>query len=339
MRVTVVVPTYNRADLIAETLQSILDQTHTDWEAIVVDDGSSDSTSEIMGEWCAREPRIRYVVQENSGAQVARNRGLAEATGEIVIFNDSDDLFHPEKLADHVRMMSAQPDLDGTITQALWFKDRPEDGHKVWNRILTDQVLEHFVAQDILWGTPSGAWRREFLNRMGGWRVGVKSSQDVDFHIRAALEGHKIGIIPEVRCWIRIHDGPRVSGISRSKWIVDVVNITDFCVEEFARRGMLDDRWKHVLAANYLWCARKQARDDTLDKAREYARKGIELEPSGSKRGLLKLLMPLFLRITHHLKPFYYASYLINLALGLETKRYNWHQQYTTEDWLRASRF
>lgn len=95
-KVSVVIPTYNRADKVGKTIDSALAQTVTDLEVIVVDDGSSDATGKVLG--AAYGDRIRYFFQKNQGASVARNRGIEESRGEWIAFLDSDDLWEKDKL-------------------------------------------------------------------------------------------------------------------------------------------------------------------------------------------------------------------------------------------------
>jgi len=94
---TIIIPTYNRASFIADTLRSVLAQTFLAFELIVVDDGSKDNTAEIVEEF--PDPRIRYYLKENGERGMARNFGFARAQGEYVLFLDSDDLLHPDHLA------------------------------------------------------------------------------------------------------------------------------------------------------------------------------------------------------------------------------------------------
>src|ERR1700751_5211074 len=95
-KVSVVIPTYNRAEKVRDGIESILAQTLTDLEIIVVDDGSSDNTGKILGETVGG--RIRYYAQTNQGASVARNKGIEEARGEWIAFLDSDDFWEKDKL-------------------------------------------------------------------------------------------------------------------------------------------------------------------------------------------------------------------------------------------------
>lgn len=91
MKFSIITPTYNRAHYVLDTIKSIQQQTFTDWEHIIIDDGSRDTTSEIIHNAQALDSRIYYVQQDHKGAQAARNRGLKIATGDIIVYLDSDD--------------------------------------------------------------------------------------------------------------------------------------------------------------------------------------------------------------------------------------------------------
>jgi glycosyltransferase involved in cell wall biosynthesis len=109
--ISVVIPSYNRAPLITETVESILAQTLPPAEVIVVDDGSTDDTAEV----CARLP-VRYVPQANTGLPGARNRGIRESRGEWIAFCDSDDLWHPRKLELQMAALAASPGARWSVT-------------------------------------------------------------------------------------------------------------------------------------------------------------------------------------------------------------------------------
>jgi len=107
--VSVVMPIYNVERFVASSIESVLAQTFTDFELILVDDGSTDSSPDICRQY--RDPRIRIVSQANRGLPGARNTGIRNATGEFVAIIDSDDLWRPEKLARHVAHLRARPEV------------------------------------------------------------------------------------------------------------------------------------------------------------------------------------------------------------------------------------
>lgn len=102
--VSIITPSYNTAQYIGETIKSVLNQTYTNWEMIIVDDCSTDNTDEIVAQYT--DKRIKYIKNEkNSGAAVSRNRALREAKGRWIAFLDSDDLWMPDKLSNQIRFM------------------------------------------------------------------------------------------------------------------------------------------------------------------------------------------------------------------------------------------
>jgi len=120
VRVTVILPTYNRAAFLPGAFASLAAQTFTDWDLVIVDDGSTDGTRAIVDEYLKTNNRARYVYQENRGAYGARNRGVDEATGRYLAFFDSDDLWLPHHLERCVSALEAHPEIDwvfGACTQ------------------------------------------------------------------------------------------------------------------------------------------------------------------------------------------------------------------------------
>ncbi len=95
---SIIIPTYNRAHMLPQALQSVQDQTFPDWECIVVDDGSTDNTKEILQQWIEKDNRFRYIYQENAERSAARNNGIKNAKGKYICFLDSDDYYLKERL-------------------------------------------------------------------------------------------------------------------------------------------------------------------------------------------------------------------------------------------------
>lgn len=95
--ISIIIPCYNQAIYLPDALESVLAQTHTHWECIIINDGSTDNTEEVANDWLARDSRIRYIRKENGGLSSARNAGLDAAKGAFIQFLDADDAIHPEK--------------------------------------------------------------------------------------------------------------------------------------------------------------------------------------------------------------------------------------------------
>jgi len=107
-RFSIVIPTYNRADSVTHTLESCFSQSFSDFEIVVVDDGSSDNTVDVLGQ--IDDPRLKVCTQENAGPAAARNTGMDNASGDYIAFLDSDDVWYPEFLASADQMLAENPD-------------------------------------------------------------------------------------------------------------------------------------------------------------------------------------------------------------------------------------
>jgi len=192
--VSVVIPTYNRADTLSRTLDSVLEQTYRHIELIVVDDGSTDSTAEMIKKY---NDQIQYSYQENAGPSAARNRGIAEARGDLVTFLDSDDLWLPTKLETQVRLMNQ---LDASIVCCLCNAlMRQSDGREFvsFDRADLDPALEEGVwvnvaqvlATRFVFFNQAVMVRRKALLETGGYDESLWLMEDQDLALRLALKG------------------------------------------------------------------------------------------------------------------------------------------------------
>ncbi|MFC7670076.1 glycosyltransferase family 2 protein [Hymenobacter humi] len=119
--VSIIIPCYNYGWLLAETLDSVLAQTYQQWECIIIDDGSTDTTRVVATSYQARDSRFRYVYQPNGGLSAARNHGLQAATGEYIQFLDADDLLLPQKLELQVALLASHPEYDVVYGAVRYF--------------------------------------------------------------------------------------------------------------------------------------------------------------------------------------------------------------------------
>lgn len=148
-RVSIIIPAYNVAPWIRETLDSVLAQTITDWECIIINDGSTDET-----EFLAKrpDPRIRLITQKNSGVSAARNRGIKIAQGQFIVFLDADDIWHPQAL--ELMLAPLQLDADCALTWANFarFRDKTNQylptacvgihpTHNIWHALLIENFM------------------------------------------------------------------------------------------------------------------------------------------------------------------------------------------------------
>ncbi|HHW80208.1 MAG TPA: glycosyltransferase family 2 protein [Bacteroidales bacterium] len=167
--VSIIIPTFNRETLIAETLESVINQTYTNWECIVVDDGSTDNTKGVVEEIASKEFRIKLLTRNRlpKGAPTCRNIGLENSKGEFINFFDSDDIMHREFLNYKVKLLM-EPGVDFVVCQASWFFGEfsadAESLKKCIHPIKSTQPFIDHLTGKITFYTPGPLWKKALLS-------------------------------------------------------------------------------------------------------------------------------------------------------------------------------
>ncbi len=186
--VSVVIPAYNYANFIPECIDSVLEQTYPSIEIIIVDDGSTDNTREIVERY--RES-VSYIFQENRGLSAARNRGAEAARGTYLKFLDSDDLLHPRTIEFQVAQMLEHGENFISVSKSLIFRTGGARGRKRFKagwRLYFGSLDIHLCRLNV---APPHAYmlHREFFLRLSGFDVTYKGCEDYDFWLRALGQG------------------------------------------------------------------------------------------------------------------------------------------------------
>ncbi len=195
--ISIILPTYNRDRLIMRAIQSILNQTYTKWELIIVDDGSTDSTQQIVQSM--GEQRISYIKNEqNMGAAHQRNHGVKLAHYDYLAFQDSDDVWIVDKLEKQVNYLSKHAEFDMVYSS---FVNHHLDGCKV--QVPNDQIgeregnlLSTLLINNVI-GTPTILVKKETFENNRGFDETLCALEDWDFVLRVS-ESSRIGFIPDV---------------------------------------------------------------------------------------------------------------------------------------------
>jgi hypothetical protein len=199
--VSVIVPAYNQSRYLGAAIRSALVQTRRDLDVLVVDDGSTDDTREVVTAFT--DPRVKYIFQQNRGLSAARNTGLEHATGEFVTFLDSDDEFLPEKLETLLEAFERDPSLGMAAGQAVLID---QDGHElgeVFDRPLPAESSELLLGNPLHVG--SVLLRRSWQQRVGVFDETLRSYEDWDMWLRLARAGCPMAWVPRPVSRYRFH--------------------------------------------------------------------------------------------------------------------------------------
>ncbi|MBS0208956.1 MAG: glycosyltransferase family 2 protein [Planctomycetes bacterium] len=314
--VSVVIPTYNRADLLGRAIQSVLDQTHTEVEALVVDDGSTDHTREVVARFT--DPRVRYFHQANAGVSAARNTGLLAARGEFIALLDSDDAWLPWKLRAQVAFLRRFPeagnvwtemsaiDETGTIVAPRYLRTY----YNAYTFVTTDEVFakqnvgavgrdfpevpaeyadERYYVGNIfrymilgnLIHTSTVLMRRERLRQVGGFDVTLPvTGEDYDFHLRTTSFG-PVGYMNVPSILYRIGSTDQLSSAANQLHIARNNLLT--LERGLARAGDRSDLPRRLInrrfAESHSWIGREELRAGDRQAARRHLGASLRYKP------------------------------------------------------------
>jgi len=296
--VSIIIATYNFEKFLKETIESVFQQTFQDWELIIVDDGSTDKTSEIVKPYLL-DKRVRYIFQPNRGLPAARNVGLGASSGKYIQFLDADDLIHPEKLKKQAQFLDSHPEIDGVICQHRFFKTNVSNStmshgfSKVRNDIKRELLKGNFIVVN------APLVRKSAVERVGSFDESLTSTEDWDLWLRLSLSGSVFEPLEEELAYVRLNE---------SRMTCDTANLY------VGRYKVIQRTLKLIPKTSPYW---KQARDcyvrSKLALARIYAARG-EMKKAGivlgeeprcfSLRGVMEFLMESISDLRSRMRPF-----------------------------------
>jgi len=214
-KVSIILPTYNRASYILEAIDSVRNQTYPNWELLIIDDGSKDNTVELVTQ--IPDERVKlYKTASRLGITGTRNEGLRKVNGDLIAFIDSDDLWAPEKLEKQVAALSEYPDAAFSLTGGYNFRKQAEPVeffYKQTEGVKYGDLLIPIFKSEVATPTPSLLFRKECLEKIAFFNE-TKLFADADFIITLARY-YKGVVLYESLFYRRLHD----SNISSGQWV------------------------------------------------------------------------------------------------------------------------
>jgi len=203
--VSIIIPSYNHAIYLPETLDSVLSQTYTNWECIIVNDGSSDNTEEIARQYCKKDARFKYIYQKNSGPATARNTGIINSKGKFILPLDSDDLISKDYLTEAVGIFEANPATKLVCCEVELFGEASGDASVLWKlpKYSFDELL--FICMIF-----TAMYKRSDYDKTSGYNQNMKEGmEDWDFWLSLLTNDDLVYQIPKVHFYYRIRNNSR----------------------------------------------------------------------------------------------------------------------------------
>ena len=204
-------PSFNKAKYISESINSVISQTYTNWELIIVDDCSNDDSQEIINLFASKFDNIKtYFNLENKGANYCRNLGIERAKGSYIIFLDADDLLAKDCLENRILKIQNTNFDFCVFTMQVFFK-KVGDSFATW-KPNSLKPLNDFLFHKLPWQTMQPIWKIDFIRSIGGFNQDFGRMQDVELHTRALLTDHVLfkQIVDKPDCYYRIDEDRKI---------------------------------------------------------------------------------------------------------------------------------
>ena len=270
-KVSVIIPCFNYARFLGRAVNSLLEQSYQNWEAIIVDDDSTDETEEVASKLVVEDSRVRYVRQRNAGTSEAKNAGIRLAQGAYVLFLDADDLITPNKLLAHVEHFERNPHIDISYSRFRYFKDGCEgklftrldlSSIKEWSKVVDGSYEVSFpvFVRGNNMSIHSAMIRKSLVDKVGFFDADMHALEDWDYWLRCILRGAYIAFLadPETIALTRVHPESATRKLDFSDYIDKVYEKVGLEADRIRKDG--DERF-YKLISQEMDCLAKKKRN------------------------------------------------------------------------------
>ncbi len=232
--VSIIIPVFNREEVLAETLDSVLVQSYIHWECIVVDDGSTDNSSLIIGEYCKKDPRFKFFNRPEiniKGASACRNYGFQQSQGQFIQYLDSDDILDSDKLLAQSKMFSVDENFTLFTCKWGWFSDssalstRFKHSYNAYKNFRNpSQLLKTFGYYDEYLPLHNYLTPRDLIIKSGEWNEQLSNNDDAEFFTRVILNSEKILFAETAIVYYRFTGNDNLSKLDSKEKAVSAIN-------------------------------------------------------------------------------------------------------------------
>ncbi|MFD0989563.1 glycosyltransferase family 2 protein [Mariniflexile jejuense] len=198
--VSIIVPCFKQAHFLGEALQSVLNQSYTNWECIIVNDGSPDNTEEIAKIWCNKDDRISYINKKNGGLPNARNAGIQISNGNYIIVLDADDILHQDYILKTLPVLQSNKELAIVSSYRIFFTGNTSNIIKKYEA--SGSTYRDLMFENVL--MPSSIYRKGCWKEVGGYdETMIKGFEDWEFWIAVLKKGWKYTFVEDYLFYYR----------------------------------------------------------------------------------------------------------------------------------------
>ncbi len=287
-KVSVVIPAYNVKNYILDALISLEQQTFVNFEALIVDDGSTDETAAIVQKFCQRDARFKLLQKQNGGLSSARNYGIHHAKCEYIALLDGDDIYHRDKLATHVARLYSKPNVGVVYSASRTIRDDGKhtfislSGKPVHTNPMLALLCKNFVGHG-----SNAVFRRCLISEVGGFNERLRSWEDVDLWLRiAATQKWHFYREPRILSYYRV----RPSGLSFN--VAQMQACGEQVIKDAYQRSpeLIKPILPTAYAYMYRYLARLSAQGGDMETARKFIGQALTYDNSIFYRDIRSLV-------------------------------------------------
>lgn len=210
--VSIIIPSYNYGNYLPCVLDSLFKQSYSNWECLIIDDGSIDDTKQVAEKFCKDDPRIKYFFQTNSGPAAARNLGIKNCSGEFIQFIDADDLIGSEKFTSQIKIFTEDNNLDVVYSNYVFTNEQLIEewkDAKKWQK-LSNEPFKDFIKYweaGLMIPIHSFLFRKSCFDRFGSFDEKLKTHEDWDLNLNFSMKGARYFFHDYKGAYYRIHSG------------------------------------------------------------------------------------------------------------------------------------
>ena len=274
--VSVIIPTYNRYNFLAEAIRSVFEQTYRPIECIIIDDGSTDNTMDVVTEVQSLNDddfTLIYLFQQNSGSQFARNTGTEMAKGQYIQYLDSDDLLYPNKLKEQVGYLQYHPECDAVFGD---WESGTTDSRGFIKGYVSEDLIKQMLTLERSIANFSILMRKKLVERIGAWDISLKRCQEIDFHLRGLMVGADYHHLSGITGLWRYHENER---IHNQAGVYAIAHFYRKWEEILTEKELFTSEMAYKIADWYIWFLTKSM-PLRHEKSLNILRDAVRLNPS-----------------------------------------------------------
>lgn len=273
-RVSVIIPSYNCARYLGRAIDSAREQTYKDYEIVLVDDGSTDDTKNVVMQY---GQKVTYLYQQNQGLSAARNQGISKASGELLAYLDADDMWYPEKLERQVGFLDAHPECGIVHSEMSIINEQDEVLHVRFYEETKRSVPQGYCLRQLLMRCHiqpvTVVERRNVFDLVGGFEKQLLVAQDYLHWIMIAAEGQAVGYLAEPLGKYRWRAGSLIG--NRPRLLEDYIRICDILLHEKPIASRHGEEYADILRARSYKVQRELAYLDRIEGRNESAKRRL----------------------------------------------------------------